>query len=224
MIDPRGENSLMKFIDSFKRRRLGIPISLAFLGAVCFSYMAWWYQSHGVTELDESVIQLVVLIRSPWLTWLFRGLTLLGSVTFIVTADLLITALGIWKKHRGRDLLLLNLSNISGVVVMQVLKMIFGRERPPRPWLGTASGFSFPSGHSLMTALFYGFLLYLVVRRGRVWSGRKWLITILVSLPVLVGLSRVCLGVHYASDVLAGWAVGLAWAGVWMGIKELNDN
>lgn len=212
----------MRFIGSIKRKRLGIPIYLTSAGVICFLAMVWWYQSNGVTGLDESTIRFMNLISRDWLTWIFRVITLFGSVAFIVTADLFITVLGIWKKHSGRDLLLLNLSNISGVILMQVLKMIFGRERPPRPWLGTASGFSFPSGHSLMTALFYGFLLYSVVHSGKVWPGRKRLIAILGSLPVLVGLSRVYLGVHYTSDVLAGWAAGVALVGVWSIFRELK--
>ncbi len=210
----------MKISDSLKKKQLGIPICLTFLGVVSFLVMVRWYQSNGVFGLDQAFMNWMAVVRRDWLTWVARAITSFGSVTFIVAADLLITAVGIWKKHNGRDLLLLNLNNISGVTLMQALKTVFGRERPPLPWLGTADGFSFPSGHSLMTALFYGFLLYLGFRNGRVWRGRKWLIGALGCLPVLVGLSRVYLGVHYASDVLAGWAAGLAWAGVWMVVRE----
>lgn len=212
----------MRIIELVKRKQLIIPFCLVFLGTVGFAVMAWCYRTNVVAGLDQTVIDWVFIIRRDWLTWPFRGITLLGSVTFIVTAALAITAAGIKKKYSGRDLLIFNLANISGVLTMQVLKMIFGRERPPRPWLGTADGFSFPSGHSLMTTLFYGYLLFLVVRAGKVWPGRKRLIAVLASLPILVGLSRVYLGVHYASDVLAGWAVGAALIGVWSIIRELK--
>lgn len=211
----------MKITDSLKKKQLGVPICVALLGAIFFAVMVWWYQSNGVVGLDQRVIERMAAVRRDWLTGVVRAVTFFGSVTFIVTTDLLITGIGIWKKYNGRDLLLLNLDNISGVTLMQVLKMIFSRERPPLPWLGTAGGFSFPSGHSLMTTVFYGFLLFLVVRNRKAWAGRKWLIATLGCLPVLVGLSRVYLGVHYASDVLAGWAAGLAWAGVWMVVREL---
>ncbi len=212
----------MKTTEFLKRKRLIIPSCLFFFGVIFFLAIVWWYHSNAIVGLDEAVIQWMVVIRRAWLTWIVRSITLFGSVTFIVTADLMITALGIWKKYNGRDLLLLNLNNISGVTLMQVLKMIFGRERPPLPWLSTADGFSFPSGHTLMSTLFYGFLLYLLVRNIKVWPGRNWLIAGLGCLPVLVGLSRVYLGVHYASDVLAGWAVGVAWVGVWMGVRQLG--
>lgn len=213
----------MKIIELVKRKQLIIPLCLVFLGTVGFAVMAWCYRTNVVAGLDETVIDLVFIIRRDWLTWAFRGITFLGSVTFIVTAALALTAAGIRKKYSGRDLLIFNLANICGVIIMQLLKMIFARERPPRPWLGTADGFSFPSGHSLMTALFYGFLLFMVVRTGKVRQGRKTMIAgILVCLPILVGLSRVYLGVHYASDVLAGWAAGVALVGVWSIIRELK--
>lgn len=212
----------MGIIEFVKRKGLGIPICLASLGTICFSVMVWYYLSNGVFGLDEAVIGWVALVRRDWLTWVLRVITLLGSVTFIVSADLAITGVGIWKQRNGRDLLVFNLTNIGGVLMMQVLKLIFGRERPPRPWLGTADGYSFPSGHSLMTALFYGFILYMLIRTGKICPGRKRLTAVfLVCLPVLVGLSRVYLGVHYASDVLAGWAVGVALIGVGMGAREL---
>lgn len=213
----------MKIIELVKRKQLIIPLCLVFLGTVGFAVMAWCYRTNVVAGLDETVIGWVFIIRRDWLTWAFRGITFLGSVTFIVTAALALTAAGIRKKYSGRDLLIFNLANICGVIIMQLLKMIFARERPPRPWLGTADGFSFPSGHSLMTALFYGFLLFMVVRTGKVRQGQKWMIAgILVCVPILVGLSRVYLGVHYASDVLAGWAVGVALVGVWSIIRELK--
>lgn len=212
----------MKIIELVKRKQLIIPLCLVFLGTVGFAVIAWCYRTNDVAGLDETVIGWVFIIRRDQLTWAFRGITLLGSVTFIVTAALAITTAGIMKKYSGRDLLIFNLANISGVLIMQVLKMIFGRERPPRPWLGTADGFSFPSGHSLMTALFYGFLLFMLIRSGKLWPGRKWLIAVLGSLPILVGFSRVYLGVHYASDVLAGWAAGAALLGIWIIIRELK--
>lgn len=212
----------MRIIELVKRKQFISPFCLAFFGIVGFVVMAWGYRINGVAGVDQTLMDWVFIIRRDWLTWTFRGITFLGSVTFIVTAALAITLAGIRKKYSGKDLLIFNLANISGVLIMQVLKMIFGRERPPRPWLGTADGFSFPSGHSLMTALFYGFLLFMVVRSGKLWPGRKWLIGVLGSLPILVGFSRVYLGVHYPSDVLAGWAAGTALIGVWIIIRELK--
>lgn len=202
------------------RRMSIVSLCLFFGGIVAFLAVVWWYQTNGEIGLDESFIELAAMFRSDWLTLAFRIITSLGSVTFIVTADLLITAAGVWRKYKGSDLLMLNLANISGVTLMQVLKMFFGRERPPLPWFANASGFSFPSGHTLMTTIFYSFILYLIIRNHYNSKFRRWLIPGLGLLPVLVGISRVYLGVHYVSDVLGGLALGVAWVGLWMIVRE----
>ena len=121
----------MRIIELVKRKQFIIPFCLVFLGTVGFAVMAWCYRTNVVAGLDETVIDLVFIIRRDWLTWAFRGITFLGSVTFIVTAALAITVVGIRKKYSGRDLLVFNLGNISGVLVMQILKMVCGRERAP---------------------------------------------------------------------------------------------
>lgn len=210
----------MRITEFIKRKQLAVPFWLTFLGTVCFSVMVWLYRSNGVIGLDETVIGWAALIRRAWLTRVFRAVTLLGSATVIITIDLVITGLGVWKKYNGRDILLWNFSNICGVTLMHLLKMLFARQRPPLPWLGPADGFSFPSGHTLMATVFYGFFLLLSVSNNIIQSKNNWLKTILTCLPVLIGLSRVYLGVHYASDVLAGWAAGIAWIGLWMLIRN----
>lgn len=212
----------MRITKFIKRKQLVIPFCLALFGAVCFSVMVWLYQNNDVIGMDETVIGWMVVIRRDWLTWVFRAITLFGSVTFIVTTGLAITAVGIWKKYIVGELLIWNFTNISGVILMEIFKMFFGRARPPLPWFSTATGFSFPSGHTMLSTIFYGFLLFLVVRNKPVFWGQKRLMIILVWIPVWVGFSRVYLGVHYASDVLAGWAAGVAWVGVWMVVRQLG--
>ena len=89
--------------------------------------------------------------------------------------------------------------------------MIFHRDRPLTPLLEAAQGYSFPSGHATMSITFYGLIIFLV------WQNEKsvllkWLLTILLALLIIsIGISRVYLRVHYASDVLAGFCVGLMW-------------
>lgn len=210
----------MRLSDYFKRRQMAGPIYLFLFGTVLFLAMVWWYRNDGVVGMDQTVIEWMALFRRDWLTWVVRILTWFGSVTVIISVDLVITGIGIWKKYGGSDLLIWNFSNITGVALMEILKMFFGRKRPPLPWFATAGGFSFPSGHSMMSTLFYGFLLFLLVRNERFCKGRKGFMMALGSLPVLIGFSRVYLGVHYASDVLAGWAAGLAWLGLGMIVRE----
>jgi membrane-associated phospholipid phosphatase len=100
---------------------------------------------------------------------------------------------------------------ISSLLLMFCLKFIFHRDRPLTPLLDAAQGYSFPSGHALNSITFYGLIIFIV------WQNEKnnflkWLLTILlVLLIIFIGISRVYLRVHYASDVLAGFSVGLMW-------------
>jgi undecaprenyl-diphosphatase len=108
------------------------------------------------------------------------------------------------------------LAPLSGVILSTLLKGFFHRGRPSVvPHLDVVSSASFPSGHSMMSAIVYltlGGLLARVVRRRRL---KVYALTAAMLLAFLVGLSRVVLGVHYPSDVLAGWAAGLTWAFLW---------
>ncbi|HEY8400755.1 MAG TPA: phosphatase PAP2 family protein [Cytophagaceae bacterium] len=92
-----------------------------------------------------------------------------------------------------------------------ILKIFFSRPRPVLPHLSEASGLSFPSGHAMMSFSFYGLILYLV------WVGvqhkllKYSLVLFLIVLIMVIGLSRVYLRVHYATDVIAGFALGIIW-------------
>jgi undecaprenyl-diphosphatase len=91
------------------------------------------------------------------------------------------------------------------------LKHLFDRNRPLIPLLEEARGLSFPSGHALMSVTFYGLLIYIVFK-GFKNKPLKWtLISMLLALILIIGFSRIYLRVHYASDVIAGFCVGLLW-------------
>jgi undecaprenyl-diphosphatase len=100
---------------------------------------------------------------------------------------------------------------ISSLVLMLLLKQLFQRKRPLSPLLKAAKGLSFPSGHAIMAVTFYGLLIY-ILQHSISNDLLKWLVTFFVIvLIVLIGFSRVYLRVHYASDVAAGFIIGLLW-------------
>lgn len=107
---------------------------------------------------------------------------------------------------------------LGSFAVMSSLKIFFSRPRPLDPVYEAARGFSFPSGHAMSAMTFYGLLVYLVWQRVKS-PALRWLLTvILVCCIVLIGFSRVYLRVHFASDVLAGFAMGAVWlvASLWV--------
>ncbi len=94
---------------------------------------------------------------------------------------------------------------------MSLLKLIFKRPRPDIPLVDAARGLSFPSGHATMSCTFYGLLIYMVYKNVENKIARWLLISFLFMVIVMIGSSRVYLNVHYATDVIAGYCLGLMW-------------
>lgn len=147
---------------------------------------------------------------SPGMTTFFRAVTELGG-TIPVTAACLILLLLPRTRKIGCSV---SAAAILSVIFNQVLKFLFQRERPLVEHLSPAEGFSFPSGHSMNNAAVYCMLLLLLLPLAdRVWQ--KCLLTAGCLLPpVLIGVSRIYLGVHFLGDVLCGWLLGAWIAGV----------
>ena len=137
--------------------------------------------------------------------------TFLGTHTFLIPANLiLISYLLFIKKHRWYSISVPVIA-LSSLLLMVILKIIFQRDRPLSPLLSAAQGYSFPSGHATMAITFYGLIIFLVFRNVKN-KVLRWALIILLSLLIIaIGVSRVYLRVHYASDVLAGFCLGLMW-------------
>jgi undecaprenyl-diphosphatase len=153
------------------------------------------------------------LARGPvWLAEVARDVTALGSVSVLA---LVVCAVGgfLVLVRRWRTLALVVGSTVGGALVNMLLKGLFARPRPSVvPHLTEVLTESFPSGHAMLSAIVYltlGALLAQLVERH--WL-RVYLMTVGLSLTLLVGVTRVYLGVHYPTDVLGGWMAGLAWA------------
>jgi undecaprenyl-diphosphatase len=132
--------------------------------------------------------------------------------TLGVTAMTLAVCAYIWIKRLRLQVLILTLAVFGGMLLNALLKRIFVRPRPQfeNPLL-TLTSYSFPSGHTMMATVFYGTLCFFIMTRARGWGARGLAIFVSAFLILLVGFSRIYLGVHYLSDVLAAIAEGLAW-------------
>ena len=137
--------------------------------------------------------------------------TFLGKHEFLIPANLILIAYFLFvKKHRWYSIKVPAIA-LSSLALMFGLKHLFDRNRPLIPLLEEARGLSFPSGHALMSVTFYGLLIYIVFK-GFKNKPLKWtMITMLLLLILVIGFSRIYLRVHYASDVIAGFCVGLLW-------------
>lgn len=162
----------------------------------------------SIRRLDASAYQLfVVLARRSWLTPIMEGFSALASPVVLAVTLLVVAA---FAPGRASGICAaLNL--VCAVGLNFILKEIVQRPRPEGFRLVAESGYSFPSGHSMVSMAFYGLLVWMI------WHYEKnKILRVLFAggfslIIVFVGISRIYLGVHYASDVLAGFAVSLVW-------------
>lgn len=160
----------------------------------------------------------------PWLEEIGRDLTALGGVA--VLSLLTVAVVGyLWLsgKHHAASFVLT--ATVGGLLLSTLLKGLFDRPRPQVvPHLSHVGTSSFPSGHSMLSAVVYltlGALLARFVERRRL---KLYFLVVALLLTFLVGLSRVYAGVHYPTDVLAGWSAGLVWAMVcWLVARYLQQ-
>jgi len=139
--------------------------------------------------------------------------SLLGSTHVVLTVVVIAVAL-LLRRGRRADALLVAVAVAGGEVLDALLKSEFARPRPHMSDpLATAQGFSFPSGHAMASLTLCGILAYVLAHGQPLPRGLRIGATAL-AIVVAIGLSRVYLGVHYMSDVLAAWAAGLAWLGL----------
>ncbi len=161
---------------------------------------------------DREVFDRVRVSIDPPLTGVMRVISWLGSFWVMLAAGLPAVRVS-WRRRKWSEALGWLVTIVGAGLLNQLYKAVYRRPRPPVPDpLVRAGGWSYPSGHAMVSAAVYGITAYLWARLaggGRLKTSVVWLLA--GALVGLVGLSRVYLGVHYPSDVLAGWLAGLAW-------------
>jgi undecaprenyl-diphosphatase len=174
--------------------------------AAGFLLLAVLVNGQRALGFDAAVKAAVTGLPIPTDAWL--AITALGGVILIPVGVIFVLAL-LWRR-RFRLALIVAVALIGAALGTELFKDVVSRPRPPGDAYAAAEGYSFPSGHTLNSTVTYG-LIALVIWRSRLatWA-RRTSASVLVALPILVGLSRIALGVHYPSDVLAGWLAGVA--------------
>lgn len=207
------KNTAKKFWATFTLLsvELIIILTLFILSFFVFVFLArriFWQKKD---DFDFAVFNFMKPLISELRTDTMEFFTFLGTHTFLVPMNFLLIGYFLFiKRHRWYSITIPVVS-LGGVSLMFILKNLFGRARPQDPLLSTVSGLSFPSGHALISVAFYGLLIYLVWHNISHKIIRWVLIVLLLVLILIIGLSRIYLRVHYASDVLAGFAMGIIW-------------
>jgi len=165
-----------------------------------------------VTGFDAAVDAPVYAVRTPVLTSFMYLCTLLantGTIIFITTAAVLLLAF----RRRFAEAVLVVAVVAGGQALGTLAKTVVSRQRPPASTalIALPPSYAFPSGHALAAVLLYGVLAFLAIRALHSRGARATVGVGAVALIALVGLSRVYLGVHWPSDVVAAWFLGVAW-------------
>jgi undecaprenyl-diphosphatase len=166
----------------------------------------------SLQSLDQQTVAVFDRLRSayPWLDLPMSDLSALGGRTLLTLV--VIFAVGLllsFRRYRTAGFVLA--AALGGYVLSVGLKFLVGRQRPAGGLI-QVSGNSFPSGHSMLSAIIYLTLALIVSTVILRWRVRLYVIGSALVLVALIGISRLYLGVHYLTDVAAGWLVGLAWA------------
>lgn len=180
---------------------------IAAVSLACFCFIAWKVVYQQTGNFDTAVDYFAYGTRNPLTKAILIPVTYMGNWQFIVAVA---AVLLIVPKTRMSIGLPMGITALASVVLFKILKPAFGRARPDEALhLITQGGYSFPSGHSMNGLVCYGVLIFLVRRS---CSDRRLanVLTVLLTLLILtIGWSRIFVGVHYVSDVLGGWSIGL---------------
>ncbi|WOD40221.1 phosphatase PAP2 family protein [Nodosilinea sp. E11] len=171
--------------------------------------------------LDEATLLWINQFTHPWLDRVMLAATRLGDPSTVVPLACIGFSLLLWRRE-WRVATLFAIACTGGAVLSIGLKLFFSKPRPQLwPQLITEHTYSFPSGHALGSMVLYGFSSYLLVQYFPQWRGLIYgLATLLIG---AIGLSRIYLGVHWPTDVLAGYAIGFLWISGCIALLKLKQ-
>ena len=193
-------------------KRLSLWLGAASLSFAVFVKITSELRENEVHGLDSSILAAVVKIRRPWLSSVAVDVTALGSITLVTLISLIVLCLLLSLKDSMAAWQLV-LNSVGAGIWTEITKNFIERTRPDDiTHLVQVSGFSYPSGHSLASASLYLTIAILAARHLPTTQGRVLLFGLAIAVILLVAMSRVYLGVHYASDVASGASLGIAWA------------
>ena len=196
------------------------------LGFAAFVLAGWlagelWLAIAGSADIEA--VQEVVSARSPALTTLARTVTWAGSSWLLVPLDAL-CCLALLRRGMPRHAAAMALSLGGAILLWHVVKLLVSRARPPVEHLQAVSGSSFPSGHATQASAFWFSLVLALRAAGASRAAQRATAALAAAIVLAVAASRVYLGVHYISDVIAGVLLGSGWtAFTWRVLREPEE-
>ena len=204
-MDEKEKSSILKRIGTaILENKRWIVLSIV---VIIFVLIAEAVLQKEILVFDSAIYGFLVQHRTNFLNILFQIITQFGNAIYLIAITILCVIFIKSKKYKIT--IPLNLVFITWLNL--ILKNIFLRPRPNELRIIEETGFSFPSGHSMVSMAFYGYFIYLICKNMKNKYLKYTLCTLLSILILLIGLSRIYLGVHYASDVVAGLCFSMAY-------------
>ena len=208
-----GEKSLNdKLIGRLSKKNIQYLCMIAALIAVylyVFFGLVDDLKENDLRQFDYTIIEYIQSQISPQLTTIMKGITFFGGKTGVILGVLITSIIFFFYKKRYAVYIIL--SSGLGALFNYYLKWLFQRERPDFYPLIVEHGYSFPSGHSMASFIFYTSLAVVLAKVAKKKSLDVMIGILFAIIVLLIGISRIYLGVHYPSDVLAGFAAGGFW-------------
>lgn len=161
----------------------------------------------GGILFDELILDLIHKEANPILFPIMRAISFIGSAYFLIPLMLVLAVYTVYKR-KYYILKLLTISTLGSYITNFILKSIFSRTRPLDYFLVEQGGLSYPSGHSMVTMTFYMTLAYLFSKNIVDENKKKWIYIFASTMILLMGISRLYLGVHWPTDVIGGYLIG----------------
>lgn len=208
-------NRIITFYTNYK----GVPelifeISIGVLAAIGSLYIFLKISNKIINKeidfFDSTIINFIHSFESPTLTSIMKGVTFFGGEIFIGGAVITTVIFLILANHK-KDALVFGFILVFGIILNLILKGVFERARPDLFAMIIEKTYSFPSGHSMNSFVFFMSLSYFIFHNSRNKNLALCLIVFSSIIVLLIGISRIYLGVHFPSDVIGGYAAGLLW-------------
>ncbi|MFW0795934.1 phosphatase PAP2 family protein [Gordonia sp. CPCC 205515] len=167
-----------------------------------------------MSAFDRAVTDRVVAGRTELGETIAHAITVTGNTVVLTVAVVAVTVF-LLVRRAYPEAVLVSVGSLLGLFLMVGLKNIFGRSRPPvHDRLIDIDTYSFPSGHAMMSMIVFGLFAVAAYRLSNWVRGHPWVLAIAPLWSIAIGCTRVYLGVHWTTDVLAGWIVGALWVAV----------
>lgn len=172
---------------------------------ILFLMITIFVLTNSITYVDEYLYSGIMGVRSNLFDWIFKTITITGN-TIPVLCIVVVCLLQLKDKLERNTL---GLAVVTTVLTNQALKYTIQRARPDHVRLITQGGYSYPSGHAMISIALYGYLIYYVMNHVKNKYWKVTLMTLFILLIIGIGCSRIYLGVHYPSDVIGGYSLAL---------------